>query len=354
MTTVSFPGIGIGEFTMNEIAFAFSIFGKPIEVRWYGILITTGMILAIIYAAKRAKDEGINLDNLLDMGIFAIIFGVIGARIYYVLTYGVSNFIVREGAGDAMKVNIWKTFVSLIATWEGGLAIYGGVIGGAIAVYFVCRYKKIKFSKAVDAAAPAVMIGQILGRWGNFVNGEAYGYEVAEGSLLYPFRMGLLPNIDSATVMHYYHPTFFYESLWNLIGFLLINFLYKKKKFDGQVFLMYITWYGFGRMFIEGLRTDSLYIGVFRISQVIGFICFLTGGALIINGLIKAKKAACESASYEPVYPGFKKKTAAVKVENVKTEGEKTADAAEPTVETDKKDDKDITEPEDRKSGDNN
>lgn len=308
MTTVSFPGIGIGEFTMNEVALAFRLFGIDVEIRWYGILITIGIVLAILYAAKRSRDEGIILDDLLDIGIFSIISGIIGARIYYVLTYGVSNYIVRDGFGEGAKVNVWKTFVNIIAVWNGGIAIYGAIIAGALAVYLVCRHKKINCLKAYDAIGPAVMIGQILGRWGNFVNGEAYGYQVKEGSLLYILRMGVLPNVESATKIYYFHPTFLYESVWNLMGFLIINSLYKKKKFDGQVFLMYLTWYGFGRMFIEGLRTDSLYIGVFRISQVIGFCCFIIGSTLIYLGLLKAKKSALEGADYTPVYPKFSRK----------------------------------------------
>ncbi|NLW74214.1 MAG: prolipoprotein diacylglyceryl transferase [Clostridiales bacterium] len=308
MTTVSFPGFGIGEFSMNPTAFAFTLFGRQIEIRWYGILIATGFVLAILYAAWRARGEGIILDDLLDIGIFTIIFGVIGARLFYVLTYGVSNFVVKTGTGDAARVDVWRTFVSLIATWEGGLAIYGGIIAGTLTILIVCRRKKINVLKAFDAIAPGVMIGQIIGRLGNFINGEAYGYEVPANSPLYVFRMGLLPNIDSSTVMHYYHPTFLYESLWNTLGFILINIFYKKKKFDGQIALLYFTWYGFGRMFIEGLRTDSLYAGVFRISQVIGFVCFIAGSALMIRGLLKAKKAAYEAADYEPVYPLFHKK----------------------------------------------
>ncbi len=346
MTTVSFPGIGIDEFTMNEVALAFNLFGKQIEVRWYGILITVGIMLAIIYAARRARDEGIILDDLLDMGIFAIISGVVGARIYYVLTYGISNFVVREGVGEAAKVNVWKTFVSLIGIWNGGIAIYGAIIGGALAVWLVCRKKKIKPQKALDAIGPGVMIGQILGRWGNFVNGEAYGYEVTEGGLLYALRMGVLPNIESSSVIHYFHPTFLYESLWNLFGFIIINFLYKKKKFDGQVFLMYITWYGFGRMLIEGLRTDSLYVGVFRVSQVVGFCCFLVGGALLLRGFILAKKTAYERMDYEPVYPGFKKRAtgnkddAAGGVSAPGESGDKDKEEETPTDEIDKTEDK--------------
>ena len=302
-TTVSFPGFGIGEFTMNKIAVSFNLFGKPMEIRWYAILITLGIILALLYAYKRAKDEGISSDNLLDMGIFAIPAGVIGARLYYVLTYGdgISEFVVKNAEG---KIKLWDTFVSIIAIWNGGIAIYGAVIGGALAIILVCRHKKIHWLKGLDVAAPAVMIGQILGRWGNFVNGEAYGEVVKESSMLYFLRMGLLRG----SKMIYVHPTFFYESMWNLAGFLLINWLYKKKKFDGQVFLMYVTWYGFGRMLIEGLRTDSLYIGVFRISQVLGFICFIVGAGLLIYGFIIARRKALEGADYEPVYKNFTKR----------------------------------------------
>lgn len=307
MTTVSFPGIGIGEFTMNEIALAFNLFGLAVEIRWYGILITLGILLAIVYALFRSKHEGIIVDDLLDIGIFAIIAGIIGARLYYVLTYGVGNFI--DTTSGTLWLRIYNSFVNIIAVWSGGIAIYGAVIGGALAVYLVCRRKKINFLKAFDAIAPGVMIGQIIGRWGNFVNGEAYGGAVREDSFLYFMRMGLVPNMDSYTRMYYYHPTFLYESLWNLLGFIIINALYKKKKFDGQVFLMYVTWYGFGRMFIEGLRTDSLYVGVFRISQVVGFCCFTVGSALIFMGMRNAKKRRLEHSDYVPVYPKLVKRS---------------------------------------------
>ncbi len=270
--TISFPGVGIDNFTVDKVIFSVGIF----EVRWYGFIIVLGMMAAFFYAVYRAKQEKISFDDMLDVGIFTIIFGVIGARLYYVLTT------LNEG--------LYDNFIDVIATWNGGLAIYGGIIGGALAVYVVCRIKKLSFFKITDTIVPGVLIGQILGRWGNFFNGEAYGYELLENSPLYFIRMGLIPNIESSTVMHFFHPTFLYESLWNLVGFILINALYKKKKFDGQVFFMYITWYGFGRMFIEGLRTDSLYVGVFRISQVIGFLCFVIGVAAIINGIMKSRK----------------------------------------------------------------
>ena len=286
MIKVSFPGIGIDSFDLNPVAF--TLFGK-IKVHWYGIIITLGIILAFSYCAWRAKQANISFDDLLDMAIFTIIFGVIGARLYYVLT----------------SLDSYKSFYSVIAIWEGGLAIYGGLIAGALTIFFTCKYKKISFMKVADCAAPGVMIAQALGRWGNFFNGEAYGVEILEDSPLYFIRMGLLPNIESSIRMHFFHPTFLYESLWNILGFVIINIIYKKKKFDGQIFFTYAAWYGFGRMLIEGLRTDSLYVGAFRISQVIGFICFVVGSLLLILNLVKSRRARLTSMNYDASYPKF-------------------------------------------------
>jgi phosphatidylglycerol:prolipoprotein diacylglycerol transferase len=272
-TTVSFPGLGIGEFTVDRVAF--ELFGKPIY--WYGVIIMLGTVAAFIHAIIRSKREGFSSDDVLDIGIFTVLFGVLGARLYYVLT--------------TLDTHEYKTFIDVIAVWEGGLAIYGGIIGGCTALVLTAVYKKINPLKVMDAVGPGVMIAQAIGRWGNFMNGEAFGYEVPADSLLYPFRMGLLSGYtETGNVMHYYHPTFLYESLWNIAGFVLICFLYRKKKFNGQVALMYFTWYGFGRMFIEGLRTDSLYVGPFRISQVVGAVCFVAGAALIVVGTILVNK----------------------------------------------------------------
>ena len=157
----------------------------------------------------------------------------------------------------------------------------------------------------LDATAPAVMIGQILGRWGNFFNAEAHGSQLFEGNPLYFIRMGLLPNEESSFRMYYFHPTFLYESIWNLIGFIIINAIYKKKKFDGQIVLMYLAWYGFGRMFIEGLRTDSLTVGVFRISQVVGFLCFVLCTLALVLNLLKVRRARLTACEYAPSYPKF-------------------------------------------------
>ncbi|MGM9682680.1 MAG: prolipoprotein diacylglyceryl transferase [Eubacteriales bacterium] len=307
MVNISFPGIGIDTFTVNRVAFTIPI-GSGIEVRWYGIIITLGMILAVLYCYYRSKSEGISLDDLLDMALFSIIAGIVGARVYYVL----------------MSLDEYDSFLDMIAIWNGGLAIYGGIIGGALAIFFVCRHKKIKVMKAYDMAAPAVMIGQILGRWGNFFNGEAHGTELVEGDFMYFMRMGL--SYGTSTKMTYYHPTFLYESVWNLIGFIIINALYKKKKFDGQVFLMYITWYGFGRMFIEGLRTDSLYLGVFRVSQVVAFLCFVIGSVLLIYNLVKSHREMLTNLEYTPAYPKFSSQSLYGESEGSDTLGENVSD----------------------------
>ena len=280
MVNISFPGIGIDAFSVNKIAFTLPI-GEGIAVRWYGLIITFGIILAIFYASYRAKQEGIIFDDLLDMAIFTVIFSILGARLYYVL----------------FTLDKYDSFLDFFAIWEGGLAIYGAIIAGALTLFLVSKHKKINVYKTLDMAAPAVMIGQILGRWGNFFNGEAHGTALVEGDFLYSFRMGLSFG-EGTPITRFYHPTFLYESLWNLVGFIIINALYKKKKFDGQIALYYFAWYGFGRMFIEGLRTDALFIGNtgIRVSQLLGFLLFAVAAGLLVFGLVvtsnKEKKIA--------------------------------------------------------------
>ena len=259
---ISFPGLGIGEFEIKEAAFPF-LFGR--DVMWYGIILTLGIIAGFSYALFRSKRENITSDDVLDYGIYCVISAIIGARLYYVLT-SLDRFI-GETVGE--------TLYNIVAIWDGGIAIYGAIIAGAIAIIIVSKVKKIKVTSALDMISPGVMLGQIIGRWGNFVNAEAFG----EATTL-PWRMGIRNEYYPETI--YVHPTFLYESLWNLIGFVIINAFYKKKRYNGQIFLMYITWYGFGRMLVEGLRTDSLMVGSFRISQVLGFACFIVGTALLI------------------------------------------------------------------------
>lgn len=273
---IGFPGLGIESFKIDRTAF--TLFGR--EVAWYGIIIALGMVLAVLYVMYRTKEyEGITVDDVIDFTLFIIISGVIGARLYYVITSDYDY-----------------SFKEVFAIWEGGLAIYGGIIAGGTAAVLVCLYKKIRPLCFLDMLAPAVMLGQLIGRWGNFCNGEAFGYETT-----LPWGMELT-HITASGAERYIgivHPTFLYESLWNLVGFILLNVLYRKRKFDGQIFMMYFAWYGFGRMFIEGLRTDSLYVGPFRISQVVGCLTFLAATTLIIIFWKKGKRY--DSASYKEI-----------------------------------------------------
>lgn len=279
---------------MDKIAF--TIFGR--DVAWYGIIICVGIILAVSYSVWRAKrSERIKSDDIIDIALFLVIFGVIGARLYYVL-FEFDNYLVT---GKGFLTDLKETFLNIIGIWNGGLAIYGGLIAGFITLIVACRVKKIKLTKMLDVASPACMIGQMIGRWGNFVNIEAYGTETD-----LPWRMGIhvgnfanSAEMGSWTSEIYVHPTFLYESMWNLIGFIIANVIYRKKKFDGQIFYFYIAWYGFGRMLIEGLRTDSLMLGPIRISQLVGFVTFAAGCALTAAAFRLKKKGIIPAPATE-------------------------------------------------------
>ena len=286
MNTLSFPGLGIGEFRINRTAF--SVFG--FDIRWYGIIITTGIVLAFLYVLYRSKFEKIKVDDVLDLGLFSVLPGIVGARLYYVF----STWDKHVVTGGYFFENVRDTFVNIVSTRNGGLAVYGGIIAVVIAAALVAKYKKIKFAKFLDMLGPAAMIGQMVGRWGNFFNVEAFGTATD-----LPWRMGILTTSGTT---RFVHPTFLYESLWNLLGFLIINALYKKKKYDGQIFVMYVTWYGLGRMFIEGLRTDSLMLGVFRISQIVAFVSFAAGTIVLIVLGIKARNERIAASAYTNLF----------------------------------------------------
>lgn len=251
---ISFPNLGI---TVDPDPVAFTIFGK--DIYWYGIIIAAGFLLAVLYMMLRAKEFGVTDDDVLDIVLWAAPIGVICARLYYCVFYW-----------DLYRDNP----ISALYIWEGGLAIYGGVIGGALALLVVAKVKKLPAAVMLDLAAMAVMIGQICGRWGNFMNREAHG-AVTDCF----FKMGLV-EANGQTV--YYHPTFLYESVWNLTGFVVLHFLSKKRKFDGQMFLAYLAWYGAGRMVIEGLRTDSLWLGPVRVSQLLAAVTMLLSLGILL------------------------------------------------------------------------
>ncbi len=266
-TPISFPMFG-KDFVVNPSRY-FSLFG--LKIYWYGLIIAIGFLLAFIYMIRKREEYGLTKDNILDIFIIVIPCGIIGARLYYVI-FNSENYI---GAGN---------WLNIVKIWEGGLAIYGGIIGSIIGLWLYARKKKIPLLTILDLSSLGVLIGQILGRWGNFFNREAHGGETDIFC-----RMGLT---DPSGVTAYYHPTFLYESLWNLVGFILISSLAKKRKFDGQVVSMYFLWYGIGRFLIEGLRTDSLYLfntGI-RVSQAVAIITALLGLTLLIYNLLIRKK----------------------------------------------------------------
>ena len=268
ISKISFPGLGIDWFEVDSVAFSIG----NIDIAWYAIIITLGMICAVAYTIFRANQVGISVDTIIDYALIVIPSGVIGARLYYVLT----------------KLDSFDTFLDVINIRNGGLAIYGGIIAGAIAVFAVSKYKKIPFLVLADCCTPGIILAQSIGRWGNFMNGEAFG---AETDLF--IRMGL-DNILTGFTESYVHPTFLYESLWNIIGVVLINLFYKHRRYDGQVFLMVFGWYGLGRAFIEGLRQDSLYTTIFswtfRTSQVLAVVILISCASILIYNLIKKTK----------------------------------------------------------------
>ncbi len=320
MTTVGFPGLGIEKLEFSKIAFSIG----SIEVRWYGIMLTLGIVLAFLYVMWRGKrNEGVSSDDVIDVGIFTVIAGIVGARLYYVLTT------MNDG------VHHYDSFLDVIAIWNGGIAVYGSIIGGAIAIFFVTRHKKINTLKFCDMVVPGLILAQGVGRWGNFFNGEAHGSPIGdvtafdflgfqtmlpsgEGTLFHTLRMWLF----GTSGWSYYHPTFLYESVWCILGFVLLNFLYSKKRFHGQLLLVYATWYGFGRMLIEGFRTDSLYIPgtPLRISQCVGLVCFLAGGALLAFFSIKFRKSAPVSPVLVPTSGGGEETAEGMKQETQKEE----------------------------------
>ncbi len=273
--TIAFPGLGIDGFNLNPVAF--TIFGH--DIMWYGIILTLAMVAGFFIAMRNAKIEGIKSEDVMDLAIWIMIFSVVGARLYYVL----------------MTLDRYDSFLDVIAVWNGGLAVYGGIMGGVLALLVVTKIKKISPIKTMDMIAPGLFLGQCIGRWGNFCNAEAHGV-VTE----LPWRMGI--QYAGTSAMKYYHPTFLYESLWTLLGFTILMLLYKKKKYDGQHTLFYITWYGFGRFFIEGLRTDSLYIGPLRVSQVVAAICVVVGIVLFIVNGRRARYRALDHVAYDRVY----------------------------------------------------
>jgi len=285
-TQVFFKGLD-HVFNVSSVLAEFTLFGHEFTIRWYGAIIAFGFLLAALLGGRIAYSWRMSLDKMVDVLIYGTICGIVGARLYYCIFewdyYG-------QHPMDIFKI------------WNGGLAIYGGIIGGIIAGYVTCKVRKLNFLNLLDCAAPALLVGQGIGRWGNFANQEAFGTNTDLPWGMWSEKVksyidlhqaefeanGIVMNSGTMENKAYVHPTFLYESLWCLLGVAVLMIICRKaRKFSGQVFLSYGVWYGVERAFVEGLRTDSLYIGAFRVSQLLSMalaaICFVVLLALWIK-----------------------------------------------------------------------
>ncbi len=287
---VIFPKLGI-DININETAF--TLFG--LEIKWYGLLITFGMLLAMIYCFSQMKKYGVDPDRAIDAVIAGIIGALVGARAYYVIMEW-DNY-----AGN------WKDMFNIR---NGGLAIYGGLIGALLVGGLVARLRKIKLLPLFDVVSIGFLLGQGIGRWGNFTNQEAFGYNTnglfgMSSGKIRDWIISVNSNMSSPADLIAMksdvpvHPCFLYESIWCLLGFALLAIFAKKiRKFDGQIFLMYLAWYGIERSVIEGLRTDSLMIGTLRVSQVLAIICVVASVLMLIIFGSKVKRLGDEYVLY--------------------------------------------------------
>ena len=252
-SSISFPFLGIEVDPPRVLALG------PLTIHYYGLIIALGLVLAAMYCCRRGKEFGLKEDDILDGFLWITPLAIVCARIYY------CAFSWDEYAADP---------ISVFYIWNGGIAIYGSVIGAIIGMALFAKIKKVKLTAVLDLVMIAFLIGQFIGRWGNFMNREAFG--AATDSF---FRMGLYNTVTGQ--WEYYHPTFLYESLWNVAGFVLLHFLSRKRQYDGQMALGYAAWYGLGRCIIEGLRVDSLWWGPFRVSQVLAGITCIAAVAIL-------------------------------------------------------------------------
>lgn len=284
-TSISFPNLGI---YLENVGKSIEVFG--FEIAFYGIIIGCGVMAGIVLAAMEAKRTGQNPDTYYDLALYAVVLSVIGARIYYVV------FSWEQYKDDLL---------SIFNIRQGGLAIYGGVIAAVITVFVYGRVKKISFAKLADTAVLGLILGQIIGRWGNFFNREAFG-EYTNNLFAMRLPLDAVRSSDVTELMREHlemldgvayiqvHPTFLYESLWNLGVLLILLWWRKRKKFEGEIFLLYLFGYGVGRFWIEGLRTDQLLIpgAGLPVSQVLALVLVIISGIIIFN--IRRKKRNCQ------------------------------------------------------------
>lgn len=266
---ISFPNLNL-TFNVSPDIVTFKLFGQPFSLKWYGVLIAIGFLLAVIYAIKRAKDFDINPDHMIDVVLVSTIFAFIGARLYFVLFSNDTSY--------------FENPISILQVWNGGLAIYGGIIFAFLTAIWMCKVRKVNTLAMFDLSSIGFLIGQCIGRWGNFFNQEAYGGNTGNKYLLGMTGSLIKTGVNATSsynVTELVHPTFLYESFWCLLGFILLHFVSKKAyKFKGEIFSLYIMWYGLGRFFIEGLRIDSLKFGEMRISQIVAALSVIGGGVL--------------------------------------------------------------------------
>ena len=263
-TNISFPSLGIDIDPVREFSLG------PLSIHMYGLVIVFGLVLAVIYCMRRANQFGLTEDHILDGVLWVTPFAFLCARAYYC----------------AFRWDLYAANpISVLYIWNGGIAIYGGVLGAVVGMLVFCKIKKISLGATLDLVLMGFLIGQAIGRWGNFFNREAFGAETDAW-----LRMGLYSPLTGSVTYH--HPTFLYESLWNALGFVVLHFLSKKRTFDGQIALGYALWYGLGRTFIEGLRTDSLYIPgtALRVSQVLAAVSCITAAVVLAYFVIKPPK----------------------------------------------------------------
>lgn len=272
MSVVEFPKLGLS-FDLDKVAFTIG----GLDIAWYAVLISSGFLLAVIYALFNLKRFGLEENRVIDVIIGGMIGGIIGARLYYVVF-----------SWDLYKDNIMEIF----NTRNGGLAIYGGIIGAVLVGSIVCKFRKVKLLPMFDVAVLGFLIGQGIGRWGNFVNVEAYG---AETNSIF----GMISS-GEVTISSPVHPCFLYESVWCILGFIVLHLYSKHRKFDGELSLFYLMWYGFERAIVEGLRQDSLYWGPFRVSQILSVILVIT--AFIVWITIKSKIKRNNDPEYLKLY----------------------------------------------------
>lgn len=268
---ISFPNLHL-TFNVSPDIVTFNLFGQPFSLKWYGLLIAVGFLLAVVYAIRRAKDFDIDPDRMIDVVLVSTIFAFIGARLYFVLFSNDTSYLENP--------------ITILQVWNGGLAIYGGIIFAFVTAIWMCRVRKVNTLAMFDLASLGFLIGQCIGRWGNFFNQEAYGGNTPDGYLLGMTGSLIKTGVNATstyTLTKLVHPTFLYESVWCLIGFILLHLVSKKAyKFKGEIFSLYVMWYGLGRFFIEGLRIDSLKFGEMRISQIVAILSVIGGGVLFL------------------------------------------------------------------------